>query len=89
MVFVLCDLRSSLKGKLAISGQQQVLHLGFELDKLQSLIDLTNAYLSQFEGLVNDLVRAKRELRNLFVFLNNQVLKIHNKKQDLKEEQST
>jgi hypothetical protein len=56
------------------------------LDKLQSLIDLTNAYLTQFEGLVNDLVRAKRELRNFFVFLNNQVLKIHNKKQDLKEE---
>jgi len=86
MAFVLCDLRSSLKGKLAISGEQNVLHLGFELDKLQSLIDLTNAYLSQFEGLINDLVRAKRELRNFFVFLNNQVLKIHNKKQDLKEE---
>lgn len=33
-----------------------------------------------------DLARLKRELRNLFIFLNNTVLKIHNKKQDLKEE---
>lgn len=41
----------------------------------------------QFEALVVELVRAKRELRNFFVFLNNQVLKIHKKKQDLKEEQ--
>ena len=33
-----------------------------------------------------DIVRTKRELRNFFVFLNNQVLKIHSKKEDLKEE---
>lgn len=32
-------------------------------------------------------MRAKRELRNFFVFLNGQVLKIHNRKQDLREEQ--
>ena len=60
--------------------------LGFEEETLQSLIDTTNGYLRQFEGMLIDLVRTKRELRNFFVFLNNQVLKIHNKKEDLKEE---
>jgi hypothetical protein len=60
--------------------------LGLDFDRVQSLIDATHAYSHQFETLLIDLVRAKREIRNLFVFLNNQVLKIHNKKQDLKED---
>lgn len=87
MAYILCDLRSKLKGKVAVVGQQKCLYLGFEIEKVQSLVELTNTYLCQFEGLINDLVRAKRELRNLFIFLNNQVLKIYNKKLDLKEEQ--
>jgi small-conductance mechanosensitive channel len=48
---------------------------------------MMNLHMCMSETLVNDMVRAKRELRNLFVFLNNQVLKIHNRKQDLKEQQ--
>ena len=85
LVFQLTNLRTHLKGKNALNGPRN-LALGFEEDRLQSLIDTTNGYLRQFEGLLVDLVRTKRELRNFFVFLNNQVLKIHNKKEDLKEE---
>lgn len=74
-----------MKAKTAINGPK-CLTLGFEEETLQSIIDTTNGYLRQFEGMLIDIVRTKRELRNFFVFLNNQVLKIHSKKEDLKEE---
>lgn len=83
LAFTLHDLRSRISAKTSVGAPM----LGFDSEVLQSLIDAAHAFKLHLEAFVTDLVKAKRELRNLFVFLNNQALKIHAKKQDLKQQQ--
>ena len=70
-------LRGQLKAASAIYGPQSLKLVGFSICNLDSLIELSSKFLNFFDSLIIRLAECMKNTRDLLVFLNSLVLKIH------------
>ena len=69
-IAILCELRANLKAIIAIHGEDSPFTLGFKLIHLSTVIECMASQMTLAETVVAKLVRAKKELQALLVFLN-------------------
>ena len=74
---ILSELRAKLKAVICIHGEDSPYTLGFQLNHINSLFDHMSNELYLCDAMVVQLSNAKREIKNMLVFFNSQVLKIY------------
>ena len=83
---ILSELRANFKAIVCIHGEDSPYTLGFKLQHLNQLIEFTSKKLYLCDAMVVHLSNTKKEIKNMLVYFNSQVLKIHFQKHEMKKE---